>query len=920
MKLFLMKHGKLLRHNLREILFVFLAFAMMAAAAYFSVGQILRSRLLDGAREMISVAEANVRAGFYEAETILLSTHRIVQGMIFQNAPRQEILDYLTITTEWMRQRDHGLLGYYGIYGYINGEFYDSVGLNPGSDFIPQTRPWYQAAVRSGTEVAYTTPYTDSRTGDSVVSAVRNIFDINGRRIGILTLDVEISWLAEYVRYLAAASGGYGILMNQNMTLITHPNASLIGMQLQDLGGSYGEFARILRSGGDVLAHRTDDITGNSVIVFFNRIFNGWYIGVVIPYHLFFRDLYISAVILILLGLVLSVLLCSMLLNISAAKMRSDDESKSKSSFLASMSHEIRTPMNAITGMAELMLRGELTDEARSYAQDIKKAGNNLISIINDILDISKIEAGKLEIIYAKYMFSSLINDTVNIVRLRIGDKPIQFTTNIDGNIPNRLIGDEVRLRQIFLNLLSNAVKYTKQGHVSLTVTGEKRIDKQIWLKVIVSDTGSGIKAEDQESLFSDFVQVDAVKNRGIEGTGLGLAITKRLCAAMGGNISMESEYGKGTTFTVIIPQGTELQISPSAAQDADNKTDNSGKDKFTISNTQILVVDDISTNLKVAEGLLQPYKARIDTCLSGAIAIELIKKNDYDLVFMDHMMPEMDGIETVRHIRTMGKQFPVIALTANAVLGMREMFLEKGFNDFLAKPIDVSKLDEVLGRWIPEEKKEIIPTASGSGNDSAHGVLSSSFPEIPGVDTRLGITRTGGTLVNYKYVLSIFRNDAEERLLSLHNAQAQNNLSLLTTHVHAIKSASGSVGAIEISERAAKLEAAGRAGDLEFIGANLKSFTEDLEKLNKNIHIFLQSGIEEESREAEPLDSFAPLLRELAEALETKKAASDIFVILDTINEKPQDNKTKEIMDKISYQVLMNEFDNAIKIIKENL
>jgi CheY-like chemotaxis protein/anti-sigma regulatory factor (Ser/Thr protein kinase) len=507
---------------------------------------------------------------------------------------------------------------------------------------------------------------------------------------------------------------------------------------------------------------------------------------------------------------------------------------RTKSNFLASMSHEIRTPMNAITGMAELLLRSNLSGEARGYAHDIKQAASNLISIINDILDFSKIEAGRLEIVPVKYLLSSLINDSVNIIRMRIAEKPLRFFTNIDGEIPNSLIGDETRIRQILLNLLSNAVKYSEKGYVSLSITVDKRTDKQIWLKIAVTDTGKGIKPEDQAKLFGDFVQVDTRKNRGIEGTGLGLAITRRLCLLMDGDITVESEYGKGSSFTAIIPQGIDsavpfavvsepekkkvlvyegrvvyaksvcwslenmrvpytmttnpddfaaalgreewffvfsgyglyekirpvmdntafpngkrpplalmlefgdepyipgvrfislpvqsLSIANTLNGRADGrsyyeKTEAESMVRYTFPNARLLVVDDIATNLKVAEGLLAPYRAVVDTCLSGFQAIELVKRQDYDIVFMDHMMPEMDGIETVAAIRKLemkneelgksGKYIPIIALTANAVVGIREMFIEAGFNDFLDKPIDIGKLDEMLGRWILKEKRE---------------------------------------------------------------------------------------------------------------------------------------------------------------------------------------------------------------------
>jgi CheY-like chemotaxis protein len=401
--------------------------------------------------------------------------------------------------------------------------------------------------------------------------------------------------------------------------------------------------------------------------------------------------------------------------------------------------------MNAITGMSELLLRRELPGDARFEVQDIKQAAANLISIINDILDFSKVEAGKLEIIPVNYMLSSLVNDIANIIRMQLMGKPIQLFSNIDSNIPNNLVGDEVRLRQIILNLLSNAAKFTDKGHISLSITPTEsplhQLDfKQdpdgnsatIWLKIAICDTGHGIKYEDQTKLFLNFAQVATEKNRSIEGTGLGLAITKRLCVAMGGDIELESEFGKGSTFTAIIPQGIESEEVLAAEVKPEQKEAHVYKAPFTIPQARLLVVDDIATNLKVAEGLLAPYKATVDISLSGAEAIELIKQRakfgeSYDLIFMDHMMPEMDGVETTEIIRAWEieeyeKQFendvefakqtpklsesqiPIVALTANAVSGMREMFLENGFNDFLAKPIDVSELDEVLDRWIVQE------------------------------------------------------------------------------------------------------------------------------------------------------------------------------------------------------------------------
>ncbi|MCL2044472.1 MAG: ATP-binding protein [Treponema sp.] len=813
-----------LQHNFRELIFVFLAFTVLVVAANISIGRILRGRLSDRTEEIMYTADANVRAGLSSAETILLNSYHVVIDMLERDASKQEILDYLSATTEWMQQHDQGMLGFYSIYGFIQGEFYDSIGMDPGSEYVPQMRPWYQLAIRSGDSVAYTAPYVDEHTGDLILSAVRSI-NVNNVMVGVLSVDINISWLVEYVSSLSPAAGGYGILLSENLTFMTHPNSDLMGRMLQVLGDSYNEIARILHSGGYVSARRIEDSNGSSAIAFFNPISNGWYIGLIIPFYQFYRDLYVTALILIVLGLVLSLTLSYILLRLSAEKIQADEDSKSKSSFLASMSHEIRTPMNAITGMAELALREGMSDTVREYVLTIKQAGANLLSIINDILDFSKVEAGLLEIIPVNYTLSSLVNDVVNIIRTRIAEKPIEFRTEIDSSIPNSLIGDEVRLRQILLNLLSNAVKYTEKGHISLSITAENPGIEQILLKIAVADTGYGIKPEDQAKLFGEFIQLDSAKNRGIEGTGLGLSITKRLCVAMGGNIKMDSEYGAGSTFTVIIPQGIATAFNSNKDNEAraDNPR-NRGAVSFTVPRCQFLVVDDTAINIKVAEGLLAPYQARVDTCLNGKEAIEMVKRRimhgeNYDIIFMDHMMPGMDGIETTLAIRNWEqKQTPlvpdprspitIIALTANAVLGMREMFLEKGFNDFLAKPIDVSKLDEILDRWIPEKDK----IKGKIENEKEKNVVNAEL-------------------------LKVFREDAQSavvylRKTTINGKNTESDIKLFTITVHGMKSALANIGEHEKSRAASALEHAGLNGDTEFIAANTESFIVSLEKL----------------------------------------------------------------------------------------
>ncbi|MDR1656022.1 MAG: transporter substrate-binding domain-containing protein [Deltaproteobacteria bacterium] len=384
--------------------------------------------------------------------------------------------------------------------------------------------------------------------------------------------------------------------------------------------------------------------------------------------------------------------------------------SKAKSGFLARMSHEIRTPMNAIIGMSELSIREYGNPAGLNYIAEIKKAGTSLLSIINDILDFSKIEAGSLQINQAPYDFASLLNDTLTIVGMRLKEKPIQLISKIDPSLPGTLEGDETRVRQVLLNLLSNAVKYTHEGFVEFEVSGERGPGREIKLSFRIADSGIGIKPEDLGKLFDDFVRIDQSRNMSVEGSGLGLTIALSLCRAMGGDIVVESEYGKGSVFTALIIQTVSDQRSLGLIESQTALSPQPLEVRFTAPGVRVLLVDDLETNLAIMTGLLAPYKMDVSACMSGLQAVERVAKESFDVVFMDHMMPEMNGMEAVAAIRSMeGDYFrtlKIIALTANAISGMREMFLQNGFDDYLSKPIEIPKLGEILDRLIPKEKK----------------------------------------------------------------------------------------------------------------------------------------------------------------------------------------------------------------------
>lgn len=391
--------------------------------------------------------------------------------------------------------------------------------------------------------------------------------------------------------------------------------------------------------------------------------------------------------------------------------MREAEESnEAKSNFLANMSHEIRTPMNAICGMSDMLLDEELSEEGKELAASIKSSGNSLLSIINDILDFSKLESGKMVIAPEEYYISSVVHDLLNVVEVRVKDKPVKLIAKVQDSIPRKLYGDSGRIRQILLNIMGNATKFTHEGSVTLEVSWQQEEENHGRLLFSVKDTGIGIKKENLEKLFDAFEQVDLNKNRGIEGTGLGLSISKLLVEEMGGKIWVESEYEKGSNFHFFIKQDV-IDAAPCEYGKGVQKTEiKQFKITFKAPEAKVMVVDDVKVNLRVAAGILKKFGIVPDLIDNAVDSVETLKKRkDYDLIFMDHMMPEVDGIEATGMIRGMNEEYtdqvPIVALSANAVKGMEQEFFTAGMNDFLPKPIEVARMSEILLKWLPEEK-----------------------------------------------------------------------------------------------------------------------------------------------------------------------------------------------------------------------
>ena len=383
---------------------------------------------------------------------------------------------------------------------------------------------------------------------------------------------------------------------------------------------------------------------------------------------------------------------------------------KAKSTFISNMSHEIRTPINAVLGLNEMIIRETTDEKIRSYAYDIKNASKILLSVINDILDFSKIESGKMEIVPVEYNLPSLINGACNIISVRMKEKGLAFELDVDSELPGRLYGDEIRITQIILNILTNAVKYTEKGKVTLSVKGKRQENNELALTVSIRDTGIGIKKEDLATLFDEFTRLDVRRNRNIEGTGLGMSIVVHLLRQMGSELVVESEYGVGSVFSFTIVQKIIKDVPMGdirLAKDNYLLHEESGKEPFSASKAKILVVDDNRVNLKVVKALLKTTKIQVDTASSGEVALEKLQENEYQLVLMDHFMPNMDGVETLHRMRELGEKYsniPVIALTANVLSGTREKYQNMGFDDFLEKPINVDRMEEMMMSYIPKE------------------------------------------------------------------------------------------------------------------------------------------------------------------------------------------------------------------------
>ena len=757
-------------------------------------------------------------------------------------------------------------------------------GWQPDEGWKVEEREWYKQTELSPNRLNFSKPYFDEQTGNYCITLSKIVYGSNGEFLGIFGIDLYMDRVIE-IFGSGYADHEYVFLVDPNGVIINHPNEKYQMSENNNKNISDTPYAKIfdLTEGESknikdydgsysMCNHVVDDSTGFSVFY----VANWWSMNILYILVIGIFVLLIAAITIVIIVLLNKVIKSQANMNkkLSEAVDKATIAGQAKSDFLAQMSHEIRTPINAIIGMDEMILRESNNEEISDYARNIRSASGTLLALINGVLDFSKIESGKMEIISGKYDTTDMVDNLVNMISDKAEKKGLTFNTEIDPKLPKQLYGDDVRIRQVITNILTNAVKYTNKGSVTLTIKAEEIAEEKCTLLVSVSDTGMGIKEEDMDKLFAAFQRLDEKRNKNIEGTGLGMSIVEGLLSMMGSKLKVESTYGKGSTFSFELEQKIidGNPIGEYVRGQAISKEKGSNDREFILKDAAVLVVDDNDMNLKVAKGLMKRLNTVPDLASGGEYCINMIREKHYDIILMDHMMPVMDGIETLAKInreRLLSEDTVVIALTANAVVGAREMYLEKGFKDYLSKPIDPKQLEEMFIKYLPPEKicykDEMQESGSLSKDENANSVSTTEDNNRGGVtgaedmavsateseettDTVTGSfmdkLRAKGFNVEaalgyamddedfYKELLETYIDEEGDKRAGISKYFEEKNWHEYQILVHALKSSSRTIGADKLSAMALAQENAAREQNEEAILAGYDEMMAESEKV----------------------------------------------------------------------------------------
>ncbi|MBQ9605129.1 MAG: response regulator, partial [Firmicutes bacterium] len=724
-------------------------------------------------------------------------------------------------------------------------------GWQPDKDWKVEERQWYKDTELSYKDSCISVPYYDEQTGNYCITMSQMVFGESGEFLGIFGIDFFMDKLINVLGE-SYTKTGYAFMVDSDGMIINHPNEEY-QMSLNNTTSIEDTvYSTAFHSNGNAVIKdyngsimtcmsKKNELSGFTVIVV-----NRWW-------TVYANTVLFSLLFLFLFGMCIAtvIALINRLIRWQHNANRKLEEAadvayaaeKAQAQFMAQMSHEIRTPINAVLGMNEMILRESDNSNILDYSNNIKRAGNTLLTLINGILDFSKMESGKMEIIQARYETSELIDDVVYMMSERAQKKNLEFITEIDPNLPKTLYGDDLRIKQIISNILTNAVKYTHQGSVTLLMGGYYSDDETFNLMVSVKDTGIGIKKEDISGLFQSFKRLDEEKNRNIEGTGLGIAIVQRLLNMMDSKLDVESEYGKGSEFQFVLVQKV-IDKTPVGEYHARKNRNRESEEYIPLitKNADILIVDDNDMNLKVAAGLMKRCGIVPDTAESGDQCIESVKKKHYDIIFLDHMMPDKNGIETLREMKDGGllpNDTIVVALTANAIAGAKETYINEGFGDYLPKPIDVKVLEKMLEKYLPKDKivsaahTEPVKPDSETEPEPEPEIGSADTPTVleylekAGINTKAGIEYSINSEEFYYEMLTAFTEGAAKKADEIKTDFETKNLTNYRTRVHALKSTAKMIGADKLSERALWHENAAKDERLEDIEADFEALLE---------------------------------------------------------------------------------------------
>ncbi|MCR4992151.1 MAG: response regulator [Lachnospiraceae bacterium] len=782
-----------------------------------------------------------------------------VDHMVQNGATNEEIVEYITRESE--NTTSYFDETYTGIYGVIGGNYVDGVGWVPPEGYDPAQRDWYNTLIEHNGEVTIVNPYIDAQTGNVIISVGRNL----SNKYDALALDLTLNSVQEIAEKIEINGVGYGYILNYDGMVIAHKDKNEVGHNY-DLTDEQKEMFNKVKSTGK--GNFDMEIDGENCTVFVDNVMDQWHLVIITAKSEIFKaqrqQLFLSILVSVIVFTLISVFyyvgyknerttnirMEEMKVNeqrkdyeakvLKLEKTAADIANKAKSDFLADMSHEIRTPINAVLGMNEMILRKSDDEKILDYASNIKSAGNTLLSIINTILDFSKIEDGKMELVPVEFSVNDLTHNLVNTISERAKAKGLELKVDIDETLPSKLYGDDVRISQVIMNLLTNAVKYTEKGSVTLSIKTKEICDDNLILNVAVKDTGIGIRKEDIDKLAISFERLEEKRNRHIEGTGLGISIVTKLLEMMNSRLEVESEYGKGSVFSFYLKLKIADATPVGKYQDRRSGAVRVTADaqKFISGGAKVLITDDNEMNLKVASNFMQLFGITPEVCTSGEETIRLMRGKKYDMVLLDHMMPKMDGIETLEILKKeslVDEKTVVIALTANAVVGAKEQYLSAGFNDYLSKPIEIKELEKMLRKYLPGNPDDTIQKSSQAQETVISDDPLEALSKL-GLHTSEGISYCGGEEGFYFEIIGDYAKAAEKNAEKLTSLKDEDNLNDYRILVHSIKSASKTIGARELYKEAYELEKASGDGNKDYLNNNHDQFVEKYLKLAQNL------------------------------------------------------------------------------------